>query len=263
MAVKISIATHKGGAGKTSTTVNLAAEFGRMGYKVLVVDLDSQSNGSIHIGKDHPSTVDYTMTDLFLSDDDILEKCIHYETNFKNVAVIYSDLTMRNTEGKIPEISLRPNEEVKMKITDKIDDQFDFIFFDTPPSMGTFTTNALVASDYYIIPVSSGSQYSMYGFSDMYNYSIKIAKQVNPNLVFLGALLVMHDKRLNVCQITESSIKGEVEKLIPVYIPSSTKVNQASMLERSVYDIDKSSKIAREFRRLAKYIIEEVGINAV
>jgi len=155
---------------------------------------------------------------------------------------------------------MRPNEEIKA-IVEKVEDQFDVIIIDTPPSLKLLTTNALVAADFYIIPIESGSQYAMYGLVDVEMHSSRIRNSLNPKLTFLGGILVKHDKRLNVCQIVESAVMESIDKLIPIFIPSSTVVNQAAMLKTSVNDVNSNSKVAREFKKLAKYLVEEMGLN--
>jgi len=259
MAKKLVFATHKGGAGKSTLSVQCAAELGRLGYKVLLLDLDPQANSSIHVGYDHPSTVEYTIADVLRSDNDLIKDAIHARSRFKNVSLVYSSIELGQVEDSLRENSMRPNEEIKA-IVENVEDQFDVIIFDTPPSLKLLTTNALVSADFYIIPIESGSQYAMYGLVDVEKHSSRIRNSLNPKLKFLGGILVKHDKRLNVCQIVESAVKDSIDKLIPIFIPSSTVVNQAAMLKTSVNDVNSNSKVAREFKKLAKYLVEEMGL---
>jgi len=259
MAIKITFTNHKGGVAKTSSTLQMAGEFGRLGYKVLVLDLDSQVNCSIHLGLIHPSEANISMADLLNNNDNsLIRKSIH-ETRFKNVSLIYSSIELHSVEENLKDISMRHNEEIK-RITKEIDDEFDIIFIDTPPSLRVLTTNALVSADYYIIPVESGSSYSLYGFNDVENLAQKIKNSLNEDLKFLGVLLVKHDKRLQVCQALEETIKQRKIKLIDITIPNSTKINQASMLKKTIHEIDKESSVCREIKRLAKFIEQETNL---
>lgn len=256
----ITIANHKGGCGKTTTTVNLAAELARLNLSVLVIDLDPQANASLHIGKKHPSEMPVTIADLLLADLEKLPQAIDDETHFEGVSLIYGSLKLGMTEDKLKDEVPRPSEELREKIQPLIG-LYDIILIDCPPSLKLLTSNALAAATHLIIPIESGSQYGMYGVTDLLYHLHKI-RRINPDLELLGTLLIRHDERQTVCKLIEGAAKEQIGKLIPIKIPTSTKVNQAAMAQTSIQKIDRTAKVAREFRKLALYISQELGFLA-
>ena len=252
----IAIANHKGGCGKTTTVVNLAAEFSRLGFSVLVVDLDPQANASMHIGKKHPSEVPITCAELLLSGIERLPLAIHEDTNIEGVSLIYGSLALGKTEDELKEDAPRPSEELRTKLS-PLQGLYDVVLIDCPPSLKLLTSNALSLATHLIIPIESGSQYGMYGVTDLIRHVEKI-RRINPGLVLLGALLIKHDERQTVCKLIENAAREQFGKLLPVKISTSTKVNQAAMGQMSLHAIDRTAKVAREFKELAKFIVSEL-----
>lgn len=252
----IAVANHKGGCGKTTTVVHLASELVELGKKVLVIDLDPQANASLHIGTKHPSEVNITSAELLASEENLLIDALEEETNFKNVSLIYGSLNLGRTEDQLKEYSPRPNEELRYKLEPLIG-IYDFILIDCPPSLKVLTSNALSAANNVIIPIESGSQYGLYGVTDLVNHISKI-KRINPNLKLLGTLLIKHDKRQNVCKLIQDETQNTVGHLFDTTIPTSTKVNQAAILKQSLVEVDKKAKIRLSFEALANEIIERL-----
>lgn len=254
----ISVTNHKGGCGKTTTVVNLAAEFAKLGLSVLVIDLDPQANASLHIGKNHPSEVPVTCAELLLSEIEKLPLAIHSDTNIDGVSLIYGSLALGKTEDNLKDQAPRPSEELREKIKPLIG-IYDVILLDCPPSLKLLTCNALAASTHYILPVESGSQYGMYGVTDLIRLVDKI-RRINPELQLIGALLIRHDERQTVCRLIEASAKEQIGKLINVRIPTSTKVNQSAIAKMSLHALDRTAKVSREFRHLADEIVKQLDI---
>lgn len=257
----IAVANHKGGCGKTTTVVNLAAELSRMGLSVLVVDLDPQANASLHIGKRHPSEVPITCAELLLSEVEKLPLAVQDDTNIEGVSLIYGSLTLGKTEDELKDATPRPSEELRSKLQ-PLEGLYDVILIDCPPSLKLLTSNALAAATHLIIPIESGSQYGMYGVTDLMKLVGKIRK-INPGIELLGALLIRHDERQTVCKLIENAARDQIGKLLPVKIPTSTKVNQAAMAQTSLHGLDRSAKVSREFRQLAALIARELGLREV
>ena len=255
----IAIANHKGGCGKTTTAVNLAAELGRAGHSVLLIDMDPQANASLHVGLKHPSEVEVDCAALLLGGPELLTEAIHEETALQNVSLIYGSLALGLAEDKLREDSPRPAEELAQKLAPALG-VYDAIIIDCPPSLKLLSSNALAAATHVIIPVESGSQYGLYGVSDLTRHIEKI-KRVNPALSVLGALLVRHDPRLTVCKLIEEAAQEQLGQLIPVRIPTSTKINQSVILKQSAHDTDKGSKVARAFEELATHIAERLSLS--
>lgn len=256
--IVIAVANHKGGVGKTTTVVNLAAEIGRMGYSVLVVDLDPQANASLHIGKKHPSEVSLTTAELLLSDVSRMPSAIHDETALANVSMMYGSLALGKAEDELRDRAPRPVEELRYKL-DAIEGIYDFVIIDTPPSLKILTSNALAAASHVIIPVESGSQYGLYGVTDLLT-RINQIKRVNARLEILGALLMRHDERQTVCRIIESAAREQIGVMLDARIPTSTKVHQAAGCGAAVHDIDRTAKVARAFKAMADEVVRRVGV---
>ncbi|QBC45970.1 partitioning protein (plasmid) [Iodobacter fluviatilis] len=256
----IAVANHKGGCGKTTTVVNLAAEFARNGLTVLVVDLDPQANASMHIGKKHPSEVPVTCAELLLSEIEKLPQAIYDDTNIEGVSLIYGSLGLGRAEDDLKDDTPRPSEELRTKLA-PLEGIYDVVLIDCPPSLKLLTSNALAAATHLIIPIESGSQYGLYGVTDLLKHVNKI-RRVNPRLELLGALLIKHDERQTVCKLIENAAREQLGKLIPIKIPTSTKVNQAAMAQTSLHVIDRTAKVTREFKELTQYIMNELNMKA-
>ena len=255
----IAIANHKGGCGKTTTVVHLASELAHLNYKVLVIDLDPQANASLHIGSKHPSEVEITSAELLVGDIGLLSEAIEDQTNIENVSLIYGSLNLGKTEDQLKDDSPRPSEELAQKL-EILNDLYDFILIDCPPSLKLLTSNALATSTHVIIPIESGSQYGLYGVTDLLNHLNKI-RRINPQLELLGALLIKHDERQTVCKLIKEEALTQVGGLIETTIPMSTKVNQAAILQQSLVQLDKSTKVRKAFQNLANEVVQKVQMN--
>lgn len=254
----ISVANHKGGCGKTTTVINLAAELAKMELSVLVIDLDPQANASLHIGKKHPSEVPVTCAELLLSEIEILPQSIYNDTNIEGVSLIYGSLALGKAEDELKDEVPRPSEELREKIKN-LHGIYDVILIDCPPSLKLLTSNSLAASTHLIIPIESGSQYGMYGVSDLLKLVEKI-KRINPELELIGCLLVRHDARQTVCKLIEESAKEKIGSLIDVRIPTSTKVNQSAIAQMSLHDLDRTAKVSRAYKNLAEVVATQLNL---
>lgn len=252
----IAVANHKGGCGKTTTVVHLASELANLGNKVLVIDLDPQANASLHIGSKHPSEISVTTAELLVGDISLLAEALEENTNFENVALIYGSLNLGKTEDQLKDDAPRPSEELATKI-ELLKDLYDFILIDCPPSLKLLTSNALASSTHVIIPIESGSQYGLYGVTDLLNHLEKI-RRINPDLKLLGALLIKHDERQNVCKLIKDEAYKQVGLILENSIPQSTKVNQAAIMQQSLVKLEKNSKVRKAFQMLAQEIVEKV-----
>lgn len=252
----IAVANHKGGCGKTTTVVHLASEIANFGKKVLVIDLDPQANASLHIGLKHPSEVNVTTAELLTGHVQLLADALEEQTNFENVSLIYGSLNLGRAEDQLKENAPRPSEELVTKI-EYLKDLFDYILIDCPPSLKLLTSNALASSTHIIIPIESGSQYGLYGVTDLINHLEKI-RRINPNLKLLGALLIKHDERQTVCKLIRDEASKQVGIILNTTIPQSTKVNQAAILKKPLLKLEKTAKVRMAFESLAQEIMAKV-----
>ena len=195
---------------------------------------------------------------MLLSEIEKLPLALDEDTNLENVSLIYGSLALGRAEDDLREQTPRPSEELRSKLQ-PLNGLYDVIIIDTPPSLKLLTSNALAAATHVIIPIESGSQYGMYGIADLMKHCQRIRK-INPQMEILGALLTMHDDRQTVCKVMEQAALKEIGKLLDVKIPTSTKVPQSAIAKQSIHQIDRTSKVAREYRDLANLITKELGI---
>jgi chromosome partitioning protein len=268
----IAICNHKGGVGKTTTVVNLAAEFGRKGCAVLVIDLDPQANASTHIGSKEPNLFETNAISLFCdkktrTDVALIAGLISQDVNdgFENVCYIPStDQLDRVVTETLRIHSNRPLEELKVRLT-LLRDSFDVILIDCPPSLTLLTGNAISAATHYIIPIDTGSDYSRTGWVSLMNYIMEKTEETNPNLQYLGALLTRHSEATNAQKAIAQSlndfeiIPGAGKKL-PVYIHSSTKVGEASINREPIRKTAKSNKVTKDYEGLADFLVSELSL---
>lgn len=253
------VANHKGGTAKTTVVVNLAAELAAEGLSVLLIDLDPQTNLSQHVGMRHPSEVAVTVAELLTGPPEIVVNAVQEDTFCEGVTLIYGSLELDHLNETLRNELPRPSEELRMKL-EPMDGLVDVIIIDTPPTLSILTRNGLAAASHVIIPVESGSQYSMYGVNQLTKL-INTTRRINPELQLLGALLIKHDERQTVCRALEDVVAEEIERVIPVRISSGTVVRQSAVTKQSVGQLAPHSKLAREFKALGSYVMKELGFS--
>lgn len=250
--VILAIANHKGGVGKTTTAINLADMLASRGREVLVVDLDPQHNASTHLGKVHPATIQMTGFEMLTNHSMSIENFVYEDTNIPGVAMIYGSISLENADDILKQEYPRPNEVLKQRLEPLIG-IFDYILIDCPPSLKLLTMNGLAAATHYIVPVESGSPYGLYGLSDLKN-RVKRIQTINPELDFMGALLVRHDDRQVLCRDNKNQAEALFGKILPVAISTTTKVNQSATLSISLRALDRNNKVSKQYMELAKHI---------
>ena len=248
----ISVANQKGGVGKSTTVVNIAAFLGSRGKKVLCVDLDPQGNATTGFGI-KKRTVDVTSYNVLIGKNRINEAVI--VTEFENVSIIPATETLAGAELELINMENRVN-RLKMQLL-SIKENYDFVLIDCPPALGSLTINALVASDSIIVPMLA-EFYALEGLSQLVN-SIKIVKNnYNPSLDIEGILFTMFDGRLNVA----NDVVAEVEKYFPnkvfkTKIPRNVRISEAPSHGKPVMYYDKSSKGTESYTLLGLELLGE------
>ncbi len=250
----IAMANQKGGVGKTTTAVNLAASLGDLGKKVLMVDFDPQGNATSGFGVNKRditiSTYDILIDGVEPTEALMSEVC-------KNVDLLPCNLALAGAE-----IELVDMEQRTMRLRGpllKLKDNYDFILIDCPPSLGLITLNALVASDTVMIPIQC-EYYALEGLSQLTNTIRQVKRLYNPQLGIEGVLLTMYDSRLNLTlQVVE-----EVKKYFPrmVYkstIPRVVKLSEAPSFGKPIIYFDRGSKGTMAYYDLAREVIVQNG----
>lgn len=217
MAKVIAIINQKGGVGKTTTAVNLSALLGAMGQRVLMIDLDPQGNTTSGLGMevDDKSIYEVIMGRMKLTD--VME-----ETEFKNLSIAGSDVRLANAELELVEVEKR---EYRLKTAvQSVQQDFDFIFIDCPPSLGLLTINALGAADSVLIPIQC-EYYALEGVASLMNTISRVKKTINPHLEIEGVLLTMLDGRTNLgLQVVDEVKKHFKKQVYATVIPRSVRL---------------------------------------
>ena len=253
MAKVIAIINQKGGVGKTTTAVNLSALLGAMGQRVLMIDLDPQGNTTSGLGMevDDKSIYEVIMGRMKLTD--VME-----ETEFKNLSITGSDVRLANAELELVEVEKR---EYRLKTAvQSVQQDFDFIFIDCPPSLGLLTINALGAADSVLIPIQC-EYYALEGVASLMNTISRVKKTINPHLEIEGVLLTMLDGRTNLgLQVVDEVKKHFKKQVYATVIPRSVRLGEAPSHGEPIHVYDKRSAGCVAYVTLAKEVLKRNNI---
>lgn len=249
----IAFANQKGGVGKTTSAVNIAASVGHLGKKVLLVDLDPQGNTTSGVGI-NKKNLKASSYEILIGEIEA-EKAI-IATEFKNLSVIPSNISLAGAEFDLYQLDER---EYRLKTQlEKLKDSFDYIFIDCPPSLGMITVNALAAADAVIIPMQC-EYYALEGLSQLMLTIRKIKQLYNADLEICGILITMFNGRLILTMQVISELKKYYsDKLFKTPISRNVKLSEAPSFGTPVLYHDKASKGAKEYIDVAKELIQRI-----
>lgn len=255
MAKIISITNQKGGVGKTTTAINLAASLGILEKKVLLVDFDPQANASSGIGI-FEDQIEYSIYDCMMNDIHAKDAIVKTET--PNLFLIPSHIDLVGAELEM--VNRFKREYVLKEILDQVRDEFDFIILDSSPSLGLLTVNALTAADSVIIPVQC-EYFALEGLGKLNNTVALVKKQLNPNLNIEGILLTMYDKRLRLANEVVTEIRKYFKsKVFKTIIHRNSKIGEAPNLHMPVVLYDATCKGTLNYFNLALELLKQNGI---
>lgn len=252
MAKIIAVVTQKGGVGKTTSAVNLAAALGELGKRCLLVDIDPQGNATSGVGVDKRQ-VKRSTYDLLTGEAPVEQAVV--ATGFPNLSLIPSSVALAGAEIEMVELARRES-RLKAALA-PCREKYDFIFIDCPPALGLLTLNALVAADTFLIPAQP-EYYALEGLSQLIATVRQVKRLYNPTLELEGVLFTMYDGRTNLTQ----QVVAEVKKFFPrrVYatvIPRTVRLAEAPSFGRPINYYDKASKGAKAYMALAEEILQK------
>ncbi len=250
MAKVIAVVTQKGGVGKTTTAVNLAATVAELGKGCLLVDIDPQGNATSGVGLDK-RRVQLSTYDLLAGSEGAEKAAV--PTEFSRLSLIPSSVALAGAELELVDL---PRREGRLKAAlAPYREQYDYILVDCPPALGLLTLNALVAADTFLIPVQP-EYYALEGLSQLIATVRQVKRLYNPGLELEGVLFTMYDGRTNLTQ----QVAAEVKRFFPrkVYsavVPRSVRLAEAPSYGRPINYYDKGSKGAKAYRAVAEELL--------
>ena len=250
----VAFANQKGGVGKTTSAVNVAASLGVLGKKVLLCDLDPQSNATTGVRIDKRN-VSVSIYDVIIGRCSVNE--VKLKTEYENLWILPSNIDLAGAEiefiedGNIAERFFRFKNTVA-----SVEDEFDYIIIDCPPSLGILTLNALCGSDYVVAPMQC-EYFALEGLSQLTNTIMRVKRLYNPKITVAGILITMYDGRLNLnTQILEELKKFFPDKILKTLVPKTIRLAEAQSHRMPIYYFDKISKANDCYMKLTKEIDE-------
>lgn len=254
----IGVANQKGGVGKTTTAINLAASLAVLEYKTLLVDADPQANSTTGVGFDLHN-VTHSLYDCMVNNAGA--KDVILKTDIPNLDLIPSHIDLVGAEI---EMINYPNREMVLKnLLDVVKNQYDFIIVDCSPSLGLITVNALTASDSVIVPVQC-EFFALEGLGKLLNTIKIVQSRLNTDLKIEGILMTMYDGRLRLCNQVVSEVRRHFEDMVfDTIVHRNAKLSEAPSVGKPVILYDAKSKGATNYLNLAKEILQKNDLTKI
>ena len=258
MARIIGVANQKGGVGKTTSAINLAASFGVLEYKTLLIDADPQANSTTGVGFDLQN-VTQSLYDCMVNE--ATAKDVILKTEIPNLDLIPSHIDLVGAE--IEMINYPNREAVLKQLIQPIKDEYDFIVIDCSPSLGLITVNALTASDSVIVPVQC-EFFALEGLGKLLNTIKIVQSRLNTDLVIEGILMTMYDGRLRLCNQVVGEVRRHFEELVfSTIVHRNSRLSEAPSVGKPVILYDATSKGSINYLNLAKEILQKNNMTKI
>ncbi len=257
MGKAIAIFNQKGGVGKTTTNINLAACLASRGMKMLVIDMDPQGNTTSGLGVQKRG-LHYTSYDM-LVEENLDTEAIILPTSTKNLDIIPASVDLAGAEIEL--VQLEGRERRLKNAIDKVKDRYDYIFVDCPPSLGLLTINSLTAVDSVLIPIQC-EFYALEGVSQLVSTVNLVRKSLNPGLAIQGVILSMFDGRTNLSlQVVEEVKRFFGDKLYTTVIPRNVRLAEAPSYGLPITSYDPKSRGAKAYQAFATEFLKTEAEN--
>ncbi|HPA71558.1 MAG: ParA family protein [Spirochaetes bacterium] len=249
----ISVSNQKGGVGKTTTTINIAAFLAEKGKRVLIVDIDPQANSGYGLGVNVEET-ESTVYEVLIGEIPVREAV--YRTNIENLFIVPSNIHLSGAQVDL--LDTEHKEFILRNALKPLKDEYDFIFIDCPPSLGILTLNSLVAADTVLIPLQC-EYYALEGLSQLLKIISMVQENLNRNLRIEGVVLTMYDSRTNLSQQVVSDIREFFkEKVFNTIIPRNVKLSEAPSFGKPIGLYDRHCVGSETYEKLALEVLRNV-----
>ncbi len=261
MARIVAVANQKGGVGKTTTTINLAASLAATGQRVLLVDVDPQGNLTSGVGQKGKAAADGTIYDALVSTDASADAHrFIISTGVERLDLIPADRNLTGAEIEL--VTMGAREERLRAFLAPIRPQFDYVYIDCPPSLGLLTLNALVAADAVLVPLHC-EYFALEGLADLVSTMRRVRAAFNPLLDIEGVLLTMFDERTNLGQQVATEVREFFkEKVFRTVIPRNVRLGEAPSHGMPVILYDPRSRGAEAYTALAREVLQRAAASA-
>jgi chromosome partitioning protein len=253
-ATVIAIANQKGGVGKTTTAVNLAAAFARKNHRTLLIDLDPQAHTTLTFFS--PEEINSSIYEV-LADGHVKLKDILHPSKVANLCLAPARISLAKLE-----VSLVGQFDAPFRLKDAlagVRDEFDLVVIDTPPALGIITVNALVAANYLLVPIQA-SYYSLEGTDDLLETLERIRARPNPELQLLGVIVTLFDRRTNLARDIYKQVRAVFgDKVFRTVIGKSVRLEESPAYKETIFSFAPNSSGAVEYSQLAREVIKRVG----